>query len=151
MIQEFIQLFDWSHLASGAVGGIAAAIAAHFLTKDREHHQAIADAAEARRVRIQEFVVFLRGWRSDIETFKIKQISGSIWDVIQAVYIPHIRPLQEAITKVEGDFADRDTFHRLTDRLAGLDDKYKDWNAKKQPREMILEAIDDLDKFIHAA
>jgi hypothetical protein len=92
-----------------------------------------------------DFLAFLRGWRSDVVAYQMRQL-GSIWEIVPAVFTPNLRPLHTAVTKVEDDVSDKQTFRRLTDRLAGLSDK--DWNAQNQPREVILEAIDELIKFL---
>jgi hypothetical protein len=36
MTQAFSEIIDWSHIASGVVGGLAVAFASHFLSRDRE-------------------------------------------------------------------------------------------------------------------
>lgn len=62
-------------IGSGIVGGLAVAIASHFLDKDRHHSRERAAEQAAAKERRLQFVGFLRAWRKEFDR-KIMQIGG---------------------------------------------------------------------------
>jgi len=138
------------NIISGIVGGLAVALAQHFLTKDREKNRdrqaAERAASEAKEKRRLEFLGFLKKWRTEIFSPSDEKIGG--WRDLSfasvSAFQNKLSSFNSESVLVQNDFPDRQRFDSLTERIAGL--KSEDWN-KKQPREVICEAIDALIKF----
>ena len=84
--------------------------------------------------------------KSEVSTFQMK---NSIWEIKGACYTPKLPQFHAAVAKADGVFHDSNNFQRHTKRLAELSDK--DWDAKNQPRDVILKAIDGLIEFCERA
>ena len=135
------------NILSGVIGGLAVALANHFLTKDREKRRDIqtaervaSEAAEKRRL---EFLGFLKKWTVEISSPQI----GGFYDypaASKAAFQKELPTFHSKVVLVQKDFTDRQRFDALTERIAGLKDA--DWD-KKQPRDVICGAISELIDF----
>lgn len=111
------------------------------MRREAERDRAAADAAK--EIRKRDFIGFLKSWRSEIADFQMRH--GNIaMDVLRVTYIPKLPLFHAAVAKIEGDFADVETFQRLANCVASLNHKELD---NDKPRKIALEAIDALLKF----
>ena len=127
----------------GIIGGCLAPSLQHKFAQWRDREAREHNASADKEVRKREFVAFLQKWRSEVASFA--ESLHQVGDAAYYVYRPKLSEFLSWVSKVQDVFTDRQTFQRLADRLSGLD--AKDWK-NKNPREVILEAIDALSYFI---
>ena len=92
------------------------------------------------------FLAFLKKWRTEIFTPSDEKIGGR-YDLPAAsvsAFQNDLSSFNFQAVLVQNDFPDRQRFNSLTERISGL--KSENWN-KKQPRDVICEAIDALINF----
>jgi hypothetical protein len=137
------------------VAGIAGCMAAHLVAQNREWHRKQAAAKIAKARRRQDFLVFLRRWRSEIANFqKVLAWPTVPGDASAAVIRSHcaskLKQFYTTFNKVQEDFADDGTgfFHLVHPlfQIGTFDDQELD--PKKDPRTAALEGIDGLIKFV---
>ena len=95
--------------------------------------------------RKREFVGFLKGWRSEIENFQMKQISGRNVDVIDEIFTPKLPQFHTIAAKVEGDAVDIVEFQRLVAGIAGF--RYQNLKNNEDPRKAALAVINAMVHF----
>ncbi len=134
-----------SHIASGVVGGLAVAVASHYLTKDRERQRdlklrqlAADDALTGRR---RDFRAFLVQFRS--EAADRPHPANTFADFYQNK-IPNLRHAADAVAD---DFTGdrRVEFDRLVSVAAGFTGAQATYHTGKQ---QIVDAIDALIRII---
>lgn len=122
----------FSIAAIGLVGVLVGALIGHWLTLARD-----------RAIRRRTFSGFLLKWRLEISSFQKDHHLGS--STLFHVFKSKVPDFIIQVELVRDVFRDRQGFELLTKRLAEL----KDGDCgDKQPREIILFAIDELVKFV---
>lgn len=118
----------------GIVGVLVGGLIGHWLA-------GIRDSAARKRA----FIGFLEKWKAEISTPDRgpTTIGVSIHPAIKT-YDTKVGTFREQVELVRGVFSDGQTFNTLTVRLGNL--KTEDWD-KKNPRDVICEAIDALLEF----
>jgi hypothetical protein len=141
---------NWTAIA--IVGGFAINIAGwfvvHFLTKRRERRRVVDDRKYAegnsKKNRMLEFKVFLSKWRSEVESGTQNPFGTGYGTSAEIAYRAKIASFHSEVERARDAFGQPERFESLTSRLASL--KTQDWD-KKQPRDVILESINELIKF----
>ena len=139
---------NWT--AVGAIGvitvNITGWIVVHLLTKrrekrrDQETRQHTIESEKTARKRV--FIGSLKAWKSEV----FSAVHAGAYSIpSEQAYRDGIPKFIDAVELVRDIFDDRQRFDTLTKRVDGLQEK--DWN-KKQPRDVICGAIDELIQFV---
>jgi hypothetical protein len=119
----------------GVVGVLIGVLIGHRLAGMR-------DSAARKRA----FVGFLKQWRAEI--CSPPPIGGyGAPDPSEAAYQARVPSFCAEVERVRDIFSDNHGFSSLTSRLGSL--KAEDWQ-NKQPRDVIVEVIDELIRFVNA-
>lgn len=128
-----------SSVISTIIGsGIVAAVLTEIFARCRE-----------KKKRQKDFLAFVKSWQASVYSPRDDMIGG-FTDLPKACIIAYqgeLSAFQSQIILVKDDFAKYPQFLTLTGRIANLN--AKDWE-KKQPRDVICQAIDDLIHFLES-
>jgi hypothetical protein len=133
-VKEFIPTFITA--IGGIFAGFTGAFFINFYTRRRELER----ESEARR---REFRVFLYKWRSQLQRIDHRET-----DAIWRHYLGQVDECYAQMARVRTDYKPFGVFLGMAERLGGLRFEEITQNPnKKNPRDVIAEAIDALIKF----